>query len=117
MSTERREKLHRALQNILHVLQSEYHPEKVILFGSLAENEPGQWSDIDLAIIKDTDLPFLDRLEEVALLCRAPVGVDYLVYTPEEFEQMIAAGNPFVIEEILNKGKVVYEREPAKPVA
>jgi hypothetical protein len=25
----------------------------------------------------------------VALLCMAPVGVDYLVYTPEEFDCMV----------------------------
>ena len=41
------------------------------------------------------------------LLCRVPVGVDYLVYTPEEFAQMIAERNPFILEEVLRKGKVL----------
>jgi hypothetical protein len=45
----------------------------------------------------------------VALLCRPPVGVDFLVYTPREFAQMIADKNPFIIEEVLRKGKIVYE--------
>lgn len=101
----------------MHVLTTQYHPEKVILFGSMAEGTVGEWSDIDLVIIKDTSLPFLQRLEEVALLCFAAEGVDYLVYTPDEFAQMIAEKNPFVIKEIVEKGKVLYERHITEAVA
>jgi predicted nucleotidyltransferase len=117
MNTERYKKLTDALEQIMQVLTTHYQPEKVILFGSLAEGTVGEWSDIDLVIIKDTPLPFLQRLKEVALLCLAPVGVDYLVYTPEEFAQMIADNNPFIIKEIIRKGKVLYERQPAEAVA
>ncbi|HEX6386363.1 MAG TPA: nucleotidyltransferase domain-containing protein, partial [Anaerolineae bacterium] len=113
MSVEREAKLNEALQHILHVLKTQYEPEKVILFGSMVEDTVGEWSDLDLVIIKDTPLPFLQRLKEVALLCSVWVGVDYLVYTPEEFSQMIAEGNPFIVEEVLGKGKVLYERDPA----
>lgn len=70
-----------------------------------------EWSDIDLAIIKNTPLPFLQRLKEVAILCQARVGVDYLVYTPQEFNEMIADGNFFVLDEIVEKGKVIYEQQ------
>jgi hypothetical protein len=50
-------------------------------------------------------------LKEVALLCRAPVGVDYLVYTPQEFDRLASdKGNPFFQHEILEKGQVLYER-------
>lgn len=115
MSVEREAKLNEALHHILRVLKTQYEPEKVILFGSLADDSVGEWSDIDLAIIKESSLPFLERLEEVALLCRAGVGVDYLVYTPDEFAQMIADKNPFVLE-IIQQGKVLYEREPAAAV-
>jgi predicted nucleotidyltransferase len=111
MNIERYQKLSAALEHILHVLTTQYHPEKVILFGSLAEGTVGEWSDIDLVVIKDTPLPFLQRLKTVALLCRVPVSVDYLVYTPDEFAQMIMANNPFITKEILQKGKVLYERE------
>lgn len=117
MNAERYKKLTAALEHIMHVLITQYQPEKVILFGSLAEGTVGEWSDIDLVIIKDTSLPFLQRLEEVALLCFAPEGVDYLVYTPEEFAQMVAAKNPFVLKEIIEKGKVLYERHAVEAVA
>jgi len=116
MNAERQQKLDRALQDILRTLAAHYRPEKVILFGSMARAEVDEWSDLDLVIIKDTPQPFLQRLKEVALLCRAPVGVDFLVYTPAEFN-MITDNNPFVIEEIVKKGRVLYERDPAETVA
>lgn len=97
------------LETILGKLINEYHSEKIILFGSLATGNVNEWSDIDLAIIKETSTSFVDRSVDAALLCLAPVGVDYVVYTPAEFSQLIRDKNPFVLEEIVNKGKVLYE--------
>ncbi len=106
----RQQQLSRALSDILRTLTGEYLPEKVILFGSLATDDVSEWSDLDLVIVKETPKAFLQRLREVALLCRPPVGVDFLVYTPQEFAQMIADQNPFIMEEVLRKGRVLYER-------
>lgn len=109
---KRQRELSQALKNILQVLAAEYGPEKVILFGSLANDDVHEWSDLDVVVVRDTPKPFLQRLREVALLCRAPVGVDFLVYAPREFAEMTADRNPFILEEVLRKGKVVYERRP-----
>lgn len=46
----------------------------------------------------------------------APVGVDYLVYTPEEFDCMVVEGNHFIVQEILPNGKVLYERPPSAAI-
>jgi predicted nucleotidyltransferase len=108
MNAERYAKLSKALEQIMAALQTEYQPEKVILFGSMASGNVGEWSDIDLAIIKNTAKPFImDRLEEVTPLFLVPVSVDYLVYTPAEFSQMLRENNPFVGDEIVAKGKIV----------
>lgn len=117
MNLERKALLAETLDHILRTLITQYQPERVILFGSLAEGDVREWSDIDLVIIKDTPKPFVQRLKEVALLCLVPVGVDYLVYTPDEFDRMIAEGNHFIVNEILKKGKVLYEREPIPTMA
>jgi len=117
MNTQRETKLNKAVVHILSVLTAQYQPQKVILFGSMATDTVGEWSDIDLVIIKETSLPFLQRLREVALLCRVSVGVDFLVYTPTEFEQMITENNPFILEEIINKGKLLYDNQSTKAVA
>jgi predicted nucleotidyltransferase len=113
MNEERQAKLNQALERILLTLAAEYRPEKVILFGSMAQATVGEWSDLDLVIIKDTPKPFLQRLKEVALLCRRRWVSIFLVYTPDEFAQMIADHNPFILEEVLRKGKVLYERQSA----
>ena len=93
MNVERKAQLDTALTQVMRTLLTQYHPEKVILFGSLASGEVEEWSDIDLLIIKETPLTFLQRGVEVALLCYTGVGVDFFVYTPTEFEQMIASQN------------------------
>ena len=117
MHAARQALLNQTLEHVLRVIATQYRPHKVILFGSMAKGTVGEWSDLDLVIIKDTPLPFLQRLKEVALLCRAPVGVDFLVYTPAEFAQMIAEKNPFIVEEIVHKGKVIYEHQPVETMA
>jgi predicted nucleotidyltransferase len=117
MHAERYAQLTQALNQILVTLQKEYKPEKIILFGSMASGNVGEWSDIDLAIIKNTSKPFMERLEEVTLLCLVPVGVDYLVYTPDEFSQMLLENNPFIKGEIVDKGKIIYERTTSSAMA
>lgn len=105
----RRAILDSELQRYLLLLQQQYHPEKVILFGSTASGQTGEWSDLDLVIIKQTDRRFLDRTKDVMRLLRPKVGVDILVYTPVEFEQLCQE-RPFFQNEIVAKGKVLYER-------
>jgi len=117
MNTTRQAQLAEALAHILRMLTEHYQPDKVILFGSMASATVGEWSDLDLVIVKETSQPFLQRLKEVALLCRARVGVVYLVYTPNEFAQMIAEKNPFILEEVLRRGQVLYERQPTRAMA
>ncbi len=116
MNEERKTQLFEALDHLLPVLISEYQPDKIVLFGSLARGEVKRWSDLDLLIIKDTTRPFVQRLKEVALLCRASVGIDFLVYTPEEVAQMRAVRHPF-LEEILHTGQTLYERKPVSTMA
>ncbi|MBI4528084.1 MAG: nucleotidyltransferase domain-containing protein [Deltaproteobacteria bacterium] len=107
---DRERLLHRELGTILEKLKSGYQPQKIILFGSLAQGDVKEGSDIDLAIIKDTNKRPLDRSLEVAAIAQPSVAVNFLVYTPEEFEKESQAGNFFVVDEIIKKGKVLYGR-------
>lgn len=107
---ERRALLEAELERCLQLLRTHYAPQRILLFGSLASEQVSEWSDIDLVIIKETDQKFLDRIREVMRLLQPRVGMDILVYTPEEFAQ-IQKERLFVREEIVGKGKVLYERE------
>jgi predicted nucleotidyltransferase len=97
------------LKNIVDSIAINYHPEKIILFGSLAAGRATKGSDIDLVVIKDTDKDPWSRSEEVDRYIRHVVPVDVLVYTPREIVERLGINDLFV-KEIMEKGKVLYER-------
>jgi len=109
-ASEREQLLNQELARYLDLLIKHDEPERIIVFGSLATGDIHPWSDIDLVIIKQTILPFIQRLHEVRRLLHPRVGTDILVYTPEEFERL-SKRRLFLREEILDKGIVVYERD------
>lgn len=108
----RRETLAAELQRYLPLLAEQYQAERILLFGSLADGRVHEWSDIDLMIVKDTPRRFLDRTKDVMELLRPRlgVGVDILVYTPDEYSQMVV-DRPFFRQEIVAKARVLYERD------
>jgi predicted nucleotidyltransferase len=106
---DRKRLLARELDRYVRLLTARGDPERIIVFGSMASGEIEPWSDIDLVVVQQTDLPFMKRLREIRRLLKPRVGTDILVYTPGEFEQL-RRERPFVREEILGKGVVLYER-------
>lgn len=98
-----------AVQGIVSEIIKQYQPEKIILFGSFAHGNTHDWSDVDLVAIKRTDKRFYDRIGEVSSLITHNVPIDILVYTPEEFAAM-SQDNYFIRNEVIKKGKVIYER-------
>ena len=81
--------------------------KRAILFGSAARGDVAGASDIDLILVKDTEKRFVDRLEEAILALEPRVGLDVLVYTPEEFEVLLAE-RPF-IQAAVAEGRILYE--------
>ncbi len=64
-----------------------FQPKKIILFGSYAYGTPTEESDLDLLILKDSDLPTrLQNRRVRKLLAGSRIPVDVLVKTPHEFE-------------------------------
>lgn len=85
--------------------------EWVYLFGSRASGEADELSDLDIVVIRETGQPFLDRLSELAgVLPKRGPAVDALVYTSEEFAEMLERGNALA-ETVMEEGRLVYERE------
>jgi len=106
-NSDRKENLEKNLRGIIHALKKHYQPEQVIVFGSFASGHVTPTSDLDILIVKKTTKRFYDRIRDVISICDYNVGVDFLVYTPEELEEE-SKENLFVKNEILAKGKVVY---------
>ncbi|MBI2998484.1 MAG: hypothetical protein HYY46_08545 [Deltaproteobacteria bacterium] len=64
-----------------------------------------------MLVIKETQEPFLERLEAMANLCPSGVHADILVYTPGEIQAMLDEENPFITQ-AFREGKVIYEAKP-----
>ncbi len=101
------------IKKIVDTLVEKYQPDKIILFGSYARGACTEDSDIDLLIIKETDKKRrVDRFVEVKRLIYDPenkIPVSPLVLTEDEIKERLKMGDDF-IEEILTKGKMLYER-------
>ena len=108
-----RERYQREIERVITILQEHYAPDKVILFGSCGRGDFSEDSDIDLLIVKETSKRPLDRMREVYELVYSSdhyLALDPLVYTPRELTQRLALGD-FFIQEIMQEGRVLYERE------
>jgi predicted nucleotidyltransferase len=100
----------KALRPAIQKIVRELSPEKVILFGSYAYGNPNPHSDVDLLVIMNTDKSHKERSWAVSrLLLPRPFPVDILVKTPGEVVEALESGD-FFLEEILSRGKVLYER-------
>lgn len=100
----------RKISEIIEKITLGYNPDKIILFGSYASGKADENSDIDLLVIKESDLPRPERTVKVRrMLFGMNVPIDLIVYTPEEVSA--SRENPFsFIYEVLKSGKTIYER-------
>lgn len=98
------------IKKLKQILKNKYHPEKVILYGSVANGQITEDSDIDVLIIKKTNKNFWERMLELRKLVELSVPFEPLVLTPIELEERKRAGD-FFIEEILEEGKIIYEKK------
>jgi uncharacterized protein len=82
---------------------------KAIVFGSWARGTQTRRSDLDLALVVDTQRRFLERYEEVRGIedLFSGIATELLIYAPGELEAI--AHRPF-IRTMLAEGVVVYER-------
>lgn len=105
------EKYKKEAKRLAQKLKKKYQPLKVYLFGSIVWGGFTLDSDLDFLIIKESKKNKLERMREAGeILLDRKAPLDILVYTPKEIEERKKLGDPF-IEEILNKGKLLYEKK------
>jgi len=84
--------------------------ERAVVFGTFARGTADGYSDLDLVVVLETDLPFSERWKLVrAVLDSLPVPVDLLVYTPAEFERGVRQGIG-IFDAILREGVTIHAR-------
>ena len=84
--------------------------ERAVVFGSWARGTADGYSDLDLAVVVDTPLPFLERGHLLrGVVETLPIGVDLLVYTPAEFARGLEERHG-VFDAIAREGVTIYAR-------
>lgn len=100
--------LQEELDRFVRISVERMKPRQILVFGSLAGGKAvSEWSDLDLVVVAETDLPFYERTKSLLREVRPRVGMDVLIYTSEEWRDIQT--RPFIRDEVLGKGRVVYE--------
>ena len=101
------------IRKFSQAVAQEFHPEKIILFGSYAYGTPTEDSDVDLLVIMPRTR---ERGERMSVRIRHAVPrnfpLDLLVRTPAEVSKRLRWGD-FFLREVMEKGELLYEADHA----
>lgn len=77
----------RKIRQMVNRIVREFHPERIILFGSHARGEGGPDSDVDLLVVMHVRGSKRDKAIEIGTALQdIRIPKDIIVTTPEEFE-------------------------------
>ena len=97
------------IKSYVKKISDEFHPQKVILFGSYAYGKPTSDSDVDLLVVME-DLNHTEKLSlEIRRRIKAPFPLDLLVKSPSHIKKRLKMRDYFM-RDIFKKGVVLYER-------
>ncbi len=94
----------RELKKFKDKILKKYKPEKIIFFGSRVSGKPRKDSDVDLIVVSKNfeNLSALKRCPDLYLEWDLDYPVDFLCYTPEEFNKL--KKEVTIVSEALEKG-------------
>jgi predicted nucleotidyltransferase len=100
----------RQIERMVRRIVSQFHPERIILFGSQARGDAGRDSDVDLLVVMPVEGPKHKKQVEIRVaLHHIRVPKDIIVTTPEDFEWRKEI--PGTIEyPAVHEGKLLYAK-------
>jgi len=104
---ERKEQLQDALEHLVDQLK-EIEVLKVILFGSLNEDNIDINSDIDLLILMPNSRPTKEWTNLIYENIERNIASDLVIYNLNDFEEMLPTSS--FLQHIVETGKIVYEK-------
>ena len=87
---------------------AQFHPQRVILFGSYAYGKPTADSDVDLLVVMPHKGHPAVQASEIRKHVRAGFPMDLVVRSPKEIQRRLAMDD-FFISEIMERGRAIYE--------
>ncbi len=109
INLEHRGKVAKQIEEYCQEIVNKLDPQTVVLFGSFATDDVNEGSDIDIMVVGDFQVGFLDRIKLLLDLNHFGLPVEPIGYTVQEFASMKEAGSPFV-SQVLCTGKILYQR-------
>jgi len=92
------------LNQFVKIVVQKIKPEKIILYGSFARGEASSWSDIDLAVIGDTDIA---KIIQITDSVKSPFCFDIRVYRSEQFNNIRPLS---IYSEMKREGVTLYSK-------
>ena len=86
----------------------EFHPSKIVLFGSHAYGKPTPESDVDLLVVLGFRGNEVNKAREIRARFDAPFPLDLLVRKPGFIARRLQERDMF-IELVMDRGVVLYE--------
>jgi len=98
------------INEFISILQEYITVDKVILFGSWVKGNPGEFSDIDLAIFSPDFGK--NKLKELQLLSKIAWQVDESIEAiPYSTDQLNTNDPTDFVYEIMKSGKIIYKED------
>jgi len=86
----------------------QFHPQRIILFGSYASGKAREDSDVDLLIEMEHAGSGLRTAAEIIRRLKPSFGLDLIIRSEREITSRLEQADSF-ISDILKHGRVVYE--------
>lgn len=96
------------IRKVVDQVVQQFHPAKIVLFGSYAYGKPTPDSDVDLLIVMKTEENPLHAAARIAASIDHPFPLDISVFTPSELEASLKRKGIFATE-VIARGIVLYE--------
>ena len=96
------------IQEFATQVAQRYSPQRIILFGSQANNTSSVDSDVDLLVVLDHNGRNVHKAIDILVDLDPRFPIDLLVRTPADIESRVAM-NDFFIRNIVEKGVVLYD--------
>ncbi len=98
----------RYIRDLVSRIAQSFHPQKVILFGSYANGEPTEDSDVDLLVVMNHDKARnVEQAIEIQLAAKASFPIDLIVRRPDEIRDRLAMNDSFLLY-LFRSGEVLY---------
>jgi predicted nucleotidyltransferase len=96
------------IQSLADKIAREFHPEKIILFGSHAHGDTAPDSDVDLLVIIDSDEhPSRTAAKITYRVHPRRYPLDLIVRSPETVRRRLQM-NDWFLRDVIHEGRVLY---------